>query len=137
MQMVDYTAPALGYLETLEKNIEEARNAKEQTPEILQNLLDPIMQIKANAAMFNYPLIGNMANIVLNFLEALPDCDDHVLEIVEASAKTLRLIVTNQMKGLGGEYGEELEKELKSACKRYFRKYGEKQLPTSDAFFVD
>ena len=134
---VDFMPLALEYLDTLEKKVEEARKSKDTTEETIQSLINPIMQIKANAAMFNYPLIGNMANIILNFLEALPGCDKDVLDIVNASRKTLKLIVANQMKGLGGEYGTELEKELKDACKRYFRKYAEKGISANDDFFVD
>jgi len=78
------------------------------------------MTIKANAAMFNYDLITNLANVMLSFLESIKKLDKDVIEIVDAHHKTLTMIVLKKMKGDIGEPGKQLENELKGVCKRYF-----------------
>ena len=72
--------------------------------------------------MFKYDLVGNLTNIMLNFLETVEDFDDDVIDIVQAHEDTLRHIITNKIAGDGGEDGMRLQKELKDACKRYFAK---------------
>ena len=89
--------------------------------------------------MFNYGLIGSMSNIMLNFLETIESVDKDVLEIVAANQKTLQLILSNNMKGDGGEFGKELTMELKDACRRYFAKRASSgdAIKDKDAFFID
>lgn len=136
---VDFQPLAAEYIEALELALSDAKKGEKEDSQILQDFIEPVMQIKANAKMFNYELVGNLANIMLNFLETLEEMDKDVLEIVEAHQKTLVLIINNKMKGDGGEYGAELVKELKDACKRYFSKKADKGSPIEDkdAFFID
>lgn len=136
---VDFAPMAKEYLDSLAKSIGQARKKEKDDKEILQDMIDPVMQIKANATMFNYDLVGNLANIMLNFLETIDSIDKDVIEISDAHHKTLVLIIGNQMKGDGGEFGAELTGELKDACKRYFAKQASagKIIDDKDAFFID
>ncbi len=68
--------------------------------------------------------VGNLAQVMLGFLESLSHIDDNALEIVEAHHKTLNAIIAKQMKGDGGKYGQELQEELTHACERYKRTNG-------------
>ena len=45
------------------------------------------MELGVNAGTFKYELIGNLANIMLTFLEALRVADDNAIEIVNAHEK--------------------------------------------------
>lgn len=92
----------------------------------IQPVIVEVMQIKGNAAMFHYNLVGVLANIVLNFLENLQSWDSDAHMIVEAHLKTLRAIMNNQMKGDGGEYGQRLTMELRDACQRYTDRQSER-----------
>lgn len=83
-----------------------------------------VMQLKANAAVFHYRLVGNLAQVMLGFLESLTHIDDNALEIVDAHHKTLNAIIAKQMKGDGGQHGQELQQELIRACERYKRNTG-------------
>jgi len=118
----DFAPMAQGFFD----NLEQALNAIPETPADVKAAIQPviveIMQIKANASMFNYNLVGALAGIVLNFLENLETWDKDTFTIVDAHLKTLRLIVKNGMKGDGGEYGHQLTTELRDACQRYFAK---------------
>jgi hypothetical protein len=85
------------------------------------------MELKANAATFRYSLIGNLANIMLSFLESLTVMDKDAIEIVKAHHSTLHMIIVRKMTGDGGEGGKQLQKELQQACDRYYHKrFGKK-----------
>ncbi len=132
----DFAPMAREFLDQLEKALALVPNEPADVKKSIQPVIVEIMQIKANAAMFNYGLMGTLANIVLNFLENLDSWNQDAHDIVDAHLKTQRLIINNGMKGSGGEYGTQLTTELRDACSRYFaRKSG--VTGSSDVFFVD
>ena len=136
---VDFIPMAREYIAQLEQSIAAAKEKDKNDDAILQDMTTAVMQLKANATMFNYALVGNLANIMLNFLETIGTIDKDVLEIVSAHQKTLIIVVGNGMKGDGGEFGKELAAELKDACKRYFAKQASagNLIEDKDAFFID
>ena len=119
---VDFTPMAKQYLEELLDAIKKAKVGEGTKADLMAAITAPVMQLKANASLFNYGLIGSLANVMLSFLEAIKEFDANVLAIVEAHHTTLSAIVSNKMSGTGGQYGQQMEEELKSACKRYFTK---------------
>ena len=118
---VDFAPMAKQFLDKLENAIEKAKNGEVKFDEAVNLMTLPVMELKANAAIFKYDLIGNLANVMLSFLESVKELDKTVIEIVSAHHKTLHAIVANKMKGDGGQNGKKLEQELKDACKRYFQ----------------
>lgn len=93
-----------------------------ESPERFQKVVEIVMQVKANAALFNYQLAGNLADTTLDFLEHVKKFDDSVFQLVRNYEKILRLIVNTKMSGAGGQSGQALETELKDACTRYTKK---------------
>lgn len=87
-----------------------------------QDIIDPVMELKANATIFHYPLIGDLANIMLSFLESIKELDKDAISIAQAHHDTLKAIVVNRMKGDGGKHGQTMKEELKNVCARYYRK---------------
>lgn len=118
----DFVPMATQFLDQLEQALAAMPADPEDPREAMQPVIVEIMQIKANAAMFGYNLVGTLANIVLNFLENLETWDEDTHKIVDAHLRTLRHIINNQMSGDGGEYGTVLTTELRDACQRYFAK---------------
>lgn len=118
---VDFAPLANEFLDKLKKAIDEAKSGHIDLDQAKHIMTQPVMELKANAATFKYDLIGNLANVMLSFLEAIQKMDNHVIEIVNAHHKTLTAIIHNKMKGDGGANGKMLEQELKDACKRYFQ----------------
>ena len=132
----DLAPMAYEYLERLETALAHIPEKPANIKAAIQPVIVEVMQIKANAAMFNYGLIGTLANIVLNFLENLQTWDKDAFTIVNTHAQTLRVIVKNGMKGDGGDYGHQLTTELRGACQRYFAK--KSTTPgNGDALFID
>lgn len=116
---IDFAPLAAEYLKLLEIGIEEARAKKIPKEKALSALTVPVMQLKANAATFHYPLIGSLANIMLSFLESIEVIDEDALNIVQAHHTTLKAIVSKKMSGAGGASGIAMQEELQKACARY------------------
>jgi hypothetical protein len=83
----------------------------------------PMMQIKANGGMFKFRLMSDVADIGLQFMEAIEKFNPDSLEIMHAHENALRVILKNNLRGDGGKEGYKLVQELHRACTRYFRKY--------------
>lgn len=119
---VDFTPLGMQFLDQLEEAIKNIDISKESKADDVQAMTAPVMQLKANAATFHYALIGNLANVMLSFLESIKTLDEDAVSIVTAHHQTLKVIVMKQMKGDGGEVGQQMQDELKGACQRYFAK---------------
>jgi len=123
---VDFSPMAMEFLKELQDAIDHAKSGEADLKKSVQDMTQPVMQLKANAKTFRYTLVGNLANVMLSFLEAIQEMDDGMIEIVEAHHKTLTAIIMKKMQGDGGAYGKQLEDELKGACKRYFQSKSKK-----------
>jgi two-component system chemotaxis response regulator CheY len=87
----------------------------------IERLINPVMQIKANARIFRYELLGDLASIMLNFLENMNELDEDAMAIIEAHHTTLSRIVSDELHGDGGSNGKSFQEELEAACKRYLQ----------------
>lgn len=123
----DFAPIAYQHLSELTTVIEQAQKHELTRDEATEKMTECVMQLKANAPMFGYDLVGKLANIMLSFLESISDIDDHAIEIVSAHHDTLHAIITKKMRGKGGEAGKQFETELKSACERYFKSKRKKE----------
>lgn len=123
----DFSPIAHEQLETLIKVIGQAQRHELTRDDATQKMTECVMQLKANAPMFGYDLVGQLANIMLSFLESISEIDDHAIEIVSAHHNTLHAIVVKKMRGDGGQAGKQFEIELKNACERYFNSKRKKE----------
>lgn len=118
---VDFVPEAKTYLSDLKSAINEALldTENQNLYVVKENMIKPVMKLKAESAMFDYPLVSKLANIMMHFLEDLDQLDKHVIQIVDAHRKTLGLIIGQKMTGDGGKQGDLLTRELESAIVRY------------------
>jgi len=119
---VDFVPLGLSILEKLEKALDKANDPTITMDKMKTLLTEPVMELKANATIFKYTLIGNLANIMLNFLETIKVLDKDAIEIVRAHHNSLHMIVVRKMSGDGGAGGKMLIDELQQACTRYYNK---------------
>lgn len=120
---VEFAPMAQKYLDNLYEAITKSKTDKGLSmAEAISGMTTPVMELKANASTFQYELVGNMANVMLSFLEAIRTLDKDAIEIVEAHHKTLTAIINRRMKGEGGVFGAQMLEELRKACQRYFAK---------------
>lgn len=122
--IIDFVPMASKLLDELDAALKNAEVGTGDSTAQIAAMIVPVMQLKANGAMFHYELVSTLAELVLDFLENIDSLDDAALEIVAAHHRTLSLIVNNKMSGTGGNYGAQLEKELQDACHRFFSKKG-------------
>lgn len=120
---VDFTDIAKNILDRLDKAIDAMKHDDHRSKEGINRMVAPIMELKANGAMFKFSLLTDVADIALDFLENIDYLNDDAFEIVAIHRRTLRTIVTNQLRGTGGVQGTILVKELGDACRRYNKKY--------------
>ena len=119
----DFEPYAKDFLITLEDSILEINAGKLSGKDAIDVLSRPVMELKGNGGMFGYNLISEIADIVLNFLENIDELNDDAYEILDVHQKTLKIIVSNQLRGDGGNVGNELARELFDACNRFYKKY--------------
>lgn len=126
---VDFTPLGLQFLNELEEalNAVEGNLNNDKFASHKQSLTQPVMELKANAKIFHYDLVGNLANIMLNFLESITSLDKDALAIVRGHHETLRGIINNNLRGDGGQKGQIMITELENACARYYKKQRKSQ----------
>lgn len=110
------------FLDRLAAGVDRARSTDLPMKDKIAGMTQPVMELKANARMFKYELVSELANVMLGFLESIKELDKDAIEIVAAHHATLSAIITEGRKGDGGESGPMLRKELESACQRYSKK---------------
>jgi hypothetical protein len=115
---VDFGPLARPYLTQLATAVNEARGQKGLLDKkTLESFSTPIMNLKANAATFNYSLISGLGGVVLTFLESHEKPGRKTLQVVDLLNKTIMLIVARKMTGDGGEIGAALQKAFKDVCR--------------------
>lgn len=123
----DFTPMALDYLDKLNHALEETKKAGHDIDKShRQTLTVPVMELKANATAFGYPLIGRLGDVMLNFLESVDDVDDDVLRIIQAHHTSLCAIISGKMKTADSPQAKMLLTELANVCARYFARQQKK-----------
>lgn len=118
----DFMPIAIEFLDRLELGVMRARQNEISMPDRIAGMTKPVMELKANALMFKYDLVTQLANIMLGFLENIRELDKDAIDIVSAHHTTLKAIIVKKMKGDGGANGHMLRTELEDACQRYFKR---------------
>ena len=117
---VDFYPIASGFLSSFQSAIESVKNEKEPTRRSIENMISPIMQIKANALVFGYPKLGEIAGMGLNFLDNLNEIDQFAIMIAEGFYKPMKHMVVNRDDQEEIDmYHQSIKTELEDACKRY------------------
>lgn len=126
----DFTPTAEKFLKEAEKQTKQAqKHAKEAKAKganfekLREKMIAPMMQLKANGGMFRYQLVSDVADLAMQFLEAIDELNDDGFKVLIAHMNTINVIVSNRLEGDGGKQGYALVKELHQACKRYFSKH--------------
>lgn len=131
---VDFLPLAELYLSSLLNGIERAKDATEDDdPEaIINKMLYPAMQLKANGGMFHYTLVTQISNRLVHFLEVIETPDMPAVEIVYAFHTTIRAVILGKITGDGGDHGNDLFHALDEACMKYFEKLPKQQHERED-----
>lgn len=125
---VDFVPLATTYLNSLgnaltqaQTSLEDRDHAKHEN--LIYILLYPSLQLKANGGMFGYPLISDIAQRLIHFLEVIERIDADAIEVVTAFRTAMLAVISGTLDRRGNAHGHTLVKELDEACFRYFDRY--------------
>ncbi len=121
----DFTPLAEIYLSRMKEAINAAKSSEidsNNLEDLITDILVPCVQLKANGAMFNYPLVTRIAGKFAQFMEVVDTLDNQTLDIASAFHATIKIVVAGKIKGDGAAQGNALVHELNNVCMRYFEK---------------
>mgnify|MGYP006280734923 CR=1 FL=1 len=120
---IEFAPIAEMYLASLLKAIDRASYSTGRThDEVINELVYPVQQLRANGDMFDYTLITIMAKNLIHFLNTVDQIDGKVLEITQAFHTSMNVVVHGKIRGDGGDEGRELLETLQDACDRYYNR---------------
>jgi len=117
---VDFRPIGAELIAQLEKALTEARSGRATGDAAMREIMVPAMQLKAQGSLFHYPLVSDISNILVNFLETVTEIDADVLEIITAHKTSMVAALSGkiQEKDLA-KVGKELCAALIDSCERY------------------
>ena len=117
---IDFRPIAKELVEQLTAAVKKAQEGSADSEVLLEGMIYPAMQMKAQGAMFHFPLVTDISDILVNFLETVNDVDKDVLEIVIAHKMAISAVISADMRGTGDAKGKVLRDSLLDACMRYY-----------------
>jgi len=118
---IDFKPIAQMLVDLLHEAIADVKSGGLKGEQAIEAMLYPAMQMKAQGSMFHFPLISEISNILVNFLETVDNTDKDVMDIVVAHKMAINAVLSSHIKGDGGKVGRELRDALLDACARYYK----------------
>lgn len=116
---IDFRPLASDLLKELDDVLAKIKAGEMADNEKLGHIMYPLMQLKSQGGLFQYPIVSRISHSTLDFLENIDGVDGDVLSIVIAYRKTMQAIIAMQMKGADTPAGNMLQIELENAFARY------------------
>jgi hypothetical protein len=120
--IVDFQPVAQPFLDMITRGLDEIKTGNLAGEKAVETLIYPAMQLKAQGTMFSYPCVTDIGDVLVNFLEVVPNIDQDVIEIVVAHKRAINSVIVHKLKGDNGRVGKELKSALIDACNRYYAK---------------
>ncbi len=120
---VEFAPLAQPYMDELKQAIKRSREGVGTSKEIMESFTVPIMNLKANAATFNYQGVTKLTEVVLNFLDHVgPEKNmSGITDIVDVLYKTVMIVIAQQISGDGGKQGGDLHVAFQALCQHYLK----------------
>lgn len=119
---VDFKPIATELIAALDKGLQDTTNGAIKGEAAIEAMLYPAMQLKAQGAMFHFPLVSEISDILVSFLETVTiPPSESALEIVDAHKLAIGVVISSNMTGRPTMQGQELKTSLMEACIRYYK----------------
>lgn len=122
----DYPPVAAEDLKKLQAGIDELKKNDENKEKAFYEIQAASIDLKSNGAMFGYPLVSQMANSLLTYVENIKDnikeIDNAAIEIIQGHHNSIKAVVDTRQSGEVDEGGKALVAALSDAAKRYYKK---------------
>ena len=122
---VDFKPIAQEYLDDLTQTLQAIEAGSKSAESSLGVVLDPLMQLRAQGALFHYPSVTEISDVIVDFLDTVQMMDNDILEIVNAMKKAVDAILAMEVKDASDQTCVALIEELQGACARYLRTHSE------------
>lgn len=120
---VDFTPTGKQLLSRLQGTINDIKSGKiTDGKHALDELIYPLLQLKAQGGMFNYPTITLITSEILLFLEDIKKIDRDLLKIMESYHKSASVILELSLRDIKSKVANEISNELSAVCARYTKK---------------
>lgn len=119
---VDFAPMAKIELENVKNVLNRVKSGEAESQAAIQEVSLPIMNLKANAATFNYPVISSIAGTVLSLLEEFDTFNKDLVTVVDNMHKAILVALMQNMRGEPGDAGKMLVNEFREVCKTYLLK---------------
>ena len=119
---IDFKPIGLHLLRIIDDSLRDIQAGKLQGKAAIKSLLYPIMELKAQGTMFNYPLITDISDTRVNFLETITDINADVIELITGYRMASMAIFSKGLTGSGGAAGQELRSAISQAYIRFHKK---------------
>lgn len=120
---VDFTPDAQRYLMAIQEGVRLMRTQRHHfdADALIATIAEPTVQLRANGAIFGYPMITKVSDLFIRFLETLSIINDDALEVINGFKAALNAIIVGQIRA-NNEDSDKLYEALEQACDRYFEK---------------
>ncbi len=118
----DFTPMARDILKTILSEIEKLQANKRSHEEALSTLRIQVMQFKANAATFRYPLLSEIAHKLLDFLDEINELDASAIEIIMAFHDTAEKLLVRRDENRTDPRTRRIPEEFEKAFARYWKR---------------
>ena len=95
----DFKPHAIEIMKRFKETLAAAKKSKTLDKKVINEIAEPIMELKANGDMFRYALLTEVAEILLNFLENIQKLNDDSFNIIDEHKNTLEVILKNNLRG--------------------------------------
>lgn len=120
---VDFTDDAEMHINTVRDVVKILRDVDYgREEEYYDQVLNPIMALKAGGGMFLYKSLYKLSNLMQSFLERVYRLDNDVLDILDAYETSIRICIYKYPKDDKHPLVVKLVSELERACVRYVQK---------------
>lgn len=114
----NYGANTLGDLDQCAALLKTAREAPDRRAAAIKDLYNIAHNIKGQGGAFGYPLVTRIGDSLCTLVRQEREFSDADLGVVQAHLDALRLILTKDIKGEGGEVGARLAARLENMVVR-------------------
>jgi hypothetical protein len=119
----DFTPDAQRHLTAIREGLRliQTQRHRFDADALIATIAEPSIQLRANGAIFGYPMVTRVSDLFIRFLETLSGLDDDSLEVINGFNAALNAVIVGQIRQ-GNEDSEKLYEALEQACDRYFEK---------------
>lgn len=118
----DFAPMARDILKTILSEIERLKTQKRTHKEALETLRIQVMQFKANAATFRYPLLSEIAHKLLDFLDQIDELDTPAIEIIMVFHDTAEKLLVRRDENRSDPRTRKIPEEFEKAFERYWKR---------------